>query len=56
MDPQEFCNEMRRIKNEYRSDWEKRHFLMDELMCKVLKELGYEEGVILYEITAKWYS
>lgn len=56
MDPQEFYEEMRKIRKEYRSDYEKRHLLMDELMCTVLKELGYEEGVIEFEITARWYS
>jgi len=37
-------------------DKEDMHRDMDNLMCKVLKSLGYEEGVTIFEKALKWYS
>ena len=28
----------------------------DKLMCQVLKSLGYEKGVVLFEQLDKWYA
>ena len=49
-----FTNEMRRI--ERNNDTEMAHILADELMCKLLRELGYGEGVDIFEQMDKWYS
>lgn len=49
-----FTNEMRRIARE--NDTEMTHIYMDELMCKLLRELGYGDGVDIFEETNKWYS
>ena len=32
------------------------HIEMDELLCKVLKSLGYGEGIKIFENTNKWYE
>ena len=32
------------------------HLKGDRLMCKLLKQLGYSEGVKLFEDMGKWYS
>ncbi len=32
------------------------HSYADELMCETLTELGYEEGVKIFEDEEKWYS
>lgn len=29
---------------------------MDDYICEVLRALGYEEGVEIFENTPKWYS
>lgn len=49
-----FTNEMRRIGRN--NDTEMAHILADELMCKLLCELGYGEGVQIFEEMRKWYS
>lgn len=49
-----FVNEMRRINRD--DDTEMAHILADELMCKLLRELGYNEGVEIFEKMGKWYS
>ena len=49
-----FANEMRRI--DRNNDTEMAHILADELMCKLLRELGYGEGVDIFEQMDKWYS
>lgn len=37
-------------------DEEKQHPLADSLLCEVLRELGYDEGVRIFEQASKWYS
>lgn len=49
-----FANEMRRI--DRNDNTEMAHILADELMCKLLRELGYGEGVDIFEKMDKWYS
>ena len=49
-----FANEMRRIARN--SNTEMAHILADELMCKLLRELGYGEGIDIFEEMDKWYS
>lgn len=51
-----FANEMRRIKRQYESDPEAVHDKMDKCMCRLLRELGYGEGVDIFEDTKKWYA
>lgn len=49
-----FANEMRRIGRD--NGTEMAHILADELMCKLLRELGYGEGVDIFKKMDKWYS
>ena len=37
-------------------DLEIAHSLADKLMCKLLRELGYEGGAELFEAMPKWYA
>lgn len=60
MTPEMFTDKMKAIindsKNEIVFDEEVAHARMDDLMCEVLVELGYEEGVRIFEETSKYYS
>lgn len=49
-----FANEMRRISRN--DDTETAHYYADELMCELLCELGYGEGVNIFKNMAKWYA
>lgn len=51
-----FANEMRRIKRQCKDYPETTHVMMDECMCRLLRELGYGEGVDIFEDTGKWYA
>lgn len=37
-------------------DTEGKHVVADRLMCEVLRALGYEKGVKIFEAMPKWYS
>lgn len=37
-------------------DHETAHEKMDDLMCQVLKELGYGDGIDIFSVTTKWYA
>lgn len=52
--PKEFAEQMREIAKE--RDTAYCHVWMDELMVKVLNQLGYEEGTKVFDSTMKWYS
>lgn len=54
--PEEFAKTMLDIRDKCGKDVEQCHSLMDELMCSVLKENGYEVGVFIFEHADKWYS
>ena len=59
--PEEFKKKMKelQIKEDTRGtyfDREQMHIAMDELMCEVLRDLGYSEGVEIFENTGKWYA
>lgn len=60
MTPEEFAEQMRHIVE--RSDkpdgieMEMRHIAMDDAMCDLLTELGYEDGVKIFLDTSKWYA
>lgn len=53
--PDEFYKEMKKIADSKINE-EFAHIEMDELMCRVLKELGYGSGVEIFEKADKWYS
>ncbi len=52
--PQEFAQAMNELVEN--RDIEERHEAMDDLMCELLRELGYEEGIDIYESTSKYYA
>ena len=54
--PDEFRDRMYEIKVEHDGYPETTHIVMDELMCEMLKSLGYESGVKIFEKQTKWYS
>ena len=56
--PEVFAERMRNIQELYSDyhDTEERHQAMDRLMCELLQELGYGEGIDIFEKTNKWYA
>ena len=54
MTPEEFKYQMLRAANT--PDTELSHIRADELMCEILEELGYGEGIFVFRDMAKWYS
>lgn len=56
MTPEKFADKMNAIFNEYFNDEERRHIAMDNLMCEVLRELGYGDGIDIFENADKWYA
>lgn len=56
MTPEEFKLKMQTILTEYDDNIENAHYAMDELMCEVLSDLGYEDGVKVFENSERWYS
>lgn len=54
MTPAQFKGKMKRASK--LQDQDARHKRMDELMCRQLKGLGFEEGVMLFEAIDKWYA
>ena len=55
MNPEEFKNEMIIIREVYDSP-EEFHIFADELMCELLRELGYGDGIDIFDNQEKWYS
>ena len=55
MTPERFATKMRALSRDS-YDRERMHEAMDALMCKVLRTLGYEEGIKIFEQTDKWYA
>jgi hypothetical protein len=55
MTPEQFKQEMQNIVDEDECI-EETHRLMDYLLCDVLENLGYSEGVQIFKQTYKWYS
>ena len=60
MTPNEFAEAMRAAHEGFHDflgdDMASRHMHMDNLMCELLTDLGYEEGVKIFEFTCKWYG
>ena len=54
--PEEFAKRMRDIHDMYSDDEEVVHSEMDDLMCDLLRELGYGEGIDIFDHTHKWYA
>ncbi len=54
MTPEEFCRAMEVIANNDEGYGEQ-HTEADELMCQVLRDLGYEDGVKVFEDMFKVY-
>ena len=56
MTPEEFKNTMDELTTSNHLDKEDRHREMDRLMCEVLRSLGYDDGIDIFESTDKWYA
>ena len=56
LSPAEFATRMRQIAEIYRYDEEAVHVAMDNLMCDLIKSLGYGEGVEVFDNTYKYYA
>jgi hypothetical protein len=58
MTPEEFKNLMANAKSRYdeHDDEEETHVEMDGIMCNLLRQLGYGEGVDIFNSTPKWYA
>ena len=56
MTPKEFAKEMQNICLLSHDDREIAHCDADDLLCQVLRELGYGEGVDIFEEMDKWYA
>lgn len=54
MTPEEFQIRMRKLHDN--DDIEERHILMDQLMCELLIDLGYWEGIYIFNNTEMWYA
>jgi hypothetical protein len=54
MTPEEFAKAMEEIDEEW--DAEERHIKADELMARVLAELGYGKGAGIFEMMNKYYA
>jgi hypothetical protein len=50
----EAIEEMKTLVNN--DDYEIAHIEADDILCNVLKKLGYEELVDVYEQVGKWYA
>jgi hypothetical protein len=59
MTPKEFAQ---RMKDAYEYFWVEKedeecvHADMDNIMCDLLRQLGYGEGIDIFENTPKWYA
>lgn len=56
MPPGLFKAKMAGLKSKYLGDPEAFHAKADQLLCQVLTDLGYEEGVKIYNSSTKWYA
>ena len=54
--PEEFTKKMQQIFDDFGGDEEAAHGEMDDLMCEVLIELGYKEGIEIFDKQEKWYA
>lgn len=61
MTPEEFKKKMEELKPDpdsksYCCDVEDNHKKMDDVMCELLRSLGYGEGIDIFEAAEKWYA
>jgi hypothetical protein len=54
MTPEEFAAKMAEYKALNEGDPEASHSLADGLMCKALRELGYGDGIDMFETMTTW--
>ncbi len=54
MTPEQFRDAMKAIKEA--NDIENGHVKADKLLCEVLEQIGYAEGVKVFREMIKWYS
>lgn len=54
IDPEEFFHRMLKISSS--DDQEENHGEADRLLCQVLAQLGYGDGVRVFRNMAKWYA
>ena len=56
MSPDEFRDRMLEIAKGAEYDPEEHHGEADDLMCEILTDLGYGEGVKVFEEMDRWYA
>ena len=62
MTPEEFAKKMKKIsdnlkyQNDAYYDEEDAHMQMDDLMSDLLRQLGYGEGIDIFDNTSKWHA
>jgi hypothetical protein len=54
MTPLEFADKMREASRS--ADIEANHSIADDLMCELLRSLGYGDGIDIFEEMDKWYA
>lgn len=52
----DYTERMRELADNNDDDIEMRHVEMDNLMCEILKEMGFNELVDIFNETEKWYA
>lgn len=56
MTPESFEIQMREILKHNAGDPESAHYEADQLICDLLRSLGYGKGVAIFENMPKWYA
>ena len=54
MTPEQFKQKMKKISKSF--DTEGAHAEADDLMCELLRVLGYSDGIDIYQKMSKWYA
>lgn len=55
MTPEEFTDKMKNIYKQYYDDPEIGHERMDRCMAELLRDLGYGDGIDIFDKQYKWY-
>ena len=56
MTPKEFAEEMQRVVDDEQGDSEGIHARQDDLMLRLLTELGYGAGCDIWKTGTKWFA
>lgn len=56
MTPEEFKNKMQEIYDKSYGGGEDSHIAADMLLCEVLTQLGYKEGIDIFNSMEVWYA